>query len=96
MKKIHIKENQEAVVNEDAKITDLNSFNTNIDNTENESEDEETEVMETLEALVDSVMEAASEVREFIQANSGTLSEEKEEYMKHIDGKMNYILSELF
>ena len=92
MKKIHIKENQEAVVNEDAKIIDLNSFNTNIDNTE----DEETEVMETLEALVDSVMEAASEVREFIQANSGTLSEEKEEYMKHVDGKMSYILSELF
>ena len=92
MKKIHIKENQEAIVNEDAKIIDLNSFNTNIDNTE----DEETEVMETLEALVDSVMEAASEVREFIQANSGTLSEEKEEYMKHVDGKMSYILSELF
>lgn len=92
MKKIHIKENQEAIVNEDAKIIDLNSFNTNIDNTE----DEETEVMETLEALVDSVMEAASEVKEFIQANSGTLSEEKEEYMKHVDGKMSYILSELF
>ena len=92
MKKIHINENQEAVLNEDAKIIDLNSFNTNIDNTE----DEETEVMETLEDLVDSVMEAASEVREFIQANSGTLSEEKEEYMKHVDGKMSYILSELF
>ena len=52
--------------------------------------------LDTIESLVDDVMEAAAEVRNFIRNRAEEYDKDTEDYIKMVDDKMNYILSELF
>ena len=103
MKKIHINNSQQNKLME-AKIIDFNtqepipqgndltdddiSLYTEIPNKE--------EVLNTLEQLIDKVMESATEVRDYILEYSDELDEDGNEYLRSIDKKMNYILTDLF